>query len=180
MTTFGLRRRVACYVTRTVEEGEQLLVFEHATDDPGDPSGTQVPAGAMLPFEGIEAAALRETEEETGLRELRFVRQLGGQERAFHEPGGPSMTTFVHLQLLNDGPDAWEHTVTGADDRERRVADAGKDEGQPRVSGAGEGDHPVSGATGDKGMVFVCRWEPLPLQVSLADDQAAFIDAVLA
>ena len=73
MTTYGVRRRVACYVTRTTETGEQLLVFDHRDDDPDDPSGTQIPAGGMLPFEAIVDAAAREIEEETGLADTTFV-----------------------------------------------------------------------------------------------------------
>ncbi len=170
MTIFGIRRRVACYVTRTVGQGQELLVFEHADDDPADPSGIQVPAGGMLPFEGIEAAALRETEEETGLGGCRFVEQLGGQERHLHERGGPSTTTFVHLLAPSDGPSGWEHTVTGVGSAagDLNVAEDGEDAGVSTESGVRE----------DAGMVFVCRWEPLPLQVKLADDQAEFIRAL--
>jgi 8-oxo-dGTP pyrophosphatase MutT (NUDIX family) len=107
---------VACYVTRTTEAGEELLVFEHTEVDPGDASGIQVPAGGMLPFEGIEDAAAREVEEETGLAGLTFVEQVGGVELGLHDPGGPSMTTYVHLTAPSDGPASWEHLVGGGGD----------------------------------------------------------------
>jgi 8-oxo-dGTP pyrophosphatase MutT (NUDIX family) len=113
MPIYGMRRRVACYVTRTSETGEELLVFEHADDDPADPSGVQIPAGGMLPFEGIVEAAVREVNEETGLDDLTFVEQLGGVELGLSEPGGPSMTTYVHLTAPSDGHATWEHTVGG-------------------------------------------------------------------
>src|SRR4051794_32092713 len=70
MPIYGYRRRVACYVTRVGEAGSELLVFDHVDDDPDNPPGTQIPAGGMLPFEGIEAAAAREAAEETGLSGL--------------------------------------------------------------------------------------------------------------
>ena len=65
----------------------ELLVFDHADDDPEQPSGTQIPAGGMLPFEGIEDAAAREVAEEVGLTGLTFVAQLGGVEVALGDPG---------------------------------------------------------------------------------------------
>ena len=148
MTTYGVRQRVACYVTRTTETGEELLVFDHRDDTPDDPSGTQIPAGGMLPFEALVDAAAREIEEETGLAETSFVEQVGFVELGLDEPGGPSMTTYVHLTTPSDGPNAWEHTV----------------------GGGGE----------DGGMVFLCRWEPLPLAFDLAADQGQFLDVVLA
>jgi 8-oxo-dGTP pyrophosphatase MutT (NUDIX family) len=113
MPIYGMRRRVACYVTRTTEAGEELLVFEHTDDDPADPSGIQIPAGGMLPFEGIEEAAVREVNEETGLEDLSYAGQLGGVELGLDDPGGPSMTTYVHLTAAADGPTAWQHAVSG-------------------------------------------------------------------
>jgi 8-oxo-dGTP pyrophosphatase MutT (NUDIX family) len=113
MPIYGFRRRVACYVTRTAEGGMELLVFDHADDDPDNPSGTQVPAGGMLPFEGIEEAAAREVAEEVGLTGLTYVAQLGGTEVPLGQPGGPSVTTYVHLSAPMDGPAAWEHRVGG-------------------------------------------------------------------
>ena len=150
MAIYGYRRRVACYVTRTTEGGEELLVFDHHPDEdpPDDPSGTQIPAGGMMPFEAIEVAALREVREETGLEDVTYVEQVGFVEMGLDAPGGPSMTTFVHLQASSDGATAWEHLVTG------------------------EG--------GDAGMRFLCRWEPLPLSFELAGDQGRFLDGVLA
>lgn len=147
MTIYAVRRRVVCYVTRTTEAGEQLLVFDHAEDDPQSPSGTQVPAGGMLPYEALADAARRETAEETGLVDVSYVGQVGAVELGLHDAGGPSMTNFVHLQAASDGPDSWEHTV----------------------SGDGE----------DRGLVFRCRWQLLPLPFGLAGGQGEFLDAVL-
>jgi 8-oxo-dGTP pyrophosphatase MutT (NUDIX family) len=113
MPIYGVRRRVACYVTRATDSGVELLVFDHAEDDPDYPSSTQIPAGGMLPFEGIEDAAAREVAEEVGLSGLTFVAQLGGVEIPLGEPGGPSVTTFVHLVAVADVPSSWEHRVTG-------------------------------------------------------------------
>lgn len=143
MTTYGVRLRVACYVTRATGSGDELLVFDHRDDTPDDPSGTQVPAGAMLRFEAITDAAAREVEEETGVIDTTFVGQVGFVELGIDDPGGPAMTTYVHLTTPTDGPQSWEHTV------------------------GGDGE--------DGGMVFLCRWEPLPLGFALAADQGQFL-----
>jgi 8-oxo-dGTP pyrophosphatase MutT (NUDIX family) len=116
MTIYGVRRRVACYVTRTGPNGAELLVFEHADDNPADPSGVQIPAGGMLPFEAIDQAAQREVEEESGLTNVTFQRQLGSVELGLNDEGGPSVTTFVHLTVASGGPPSWTHTVTGQGD----------------------------------------------------------------
>ena len=142
MTIYQVRRRVACYVTRATDRGRELLVFDHAEDDPDDPSGTQVPAGGRLPFSALAEDAVRETEEETGLSGLVFVRALGAVQVAAGEPGGPSVTDYVHLEAPADSPASWEHTVSGGD---------------------------------DDGLVFSCRWEPLPLTLRLAGEQDAFL-----
>lgn len=150
MTIYGVRRRVACYVTRSTEQGGELLVFDHVDDDPEDPSGTQIPAGGMGTFEALTGAAFREVQEETGLSGLQFVGQVGAVELGLDEPGGPSMTTYVQLAAPDtskaDGPREWEHAVTGYDT--------------------------------DAGLVFRCRWEPLPLSVELAGDQGRFLSAL--
>lgn len=150
MTIYGVRRRVACYVTRSAENGTELLVFDHVDDDPADPSGTQIPAGGMAPFEALTDAAFREVREETGLLGLQFVGQVGAAELGLDDPGGPSMTTYVHL-ALPDGAAATD---------------------------AGEWEHAVTGDGADAGMIFRCRWEPLPLSVELAGGQGQFVPAV--
>jgi 8-oxo-dGTP pyrophosphatase MutT (NUDIX family) len=113
MTIYGVRQRVACYVTRSTSTGDQLLVFDQVDDDPAQPSGCQVPAGGMAPFEAVEAAAAREVAEESGLTGLTFDRQLGAVELGLHDDGGPSVTTYVHLTAPHDGDATWEHVVTG-------------------------------------------------------------------
>jgi ADP-ribose pyrophosphatase YjhB (NUDIX family) len=150
MSIYGYRHRVAAYVTRTTEAGQELLVFDHHPDDddPADPAGTQVPAGGMLRSETLEEAALREVQEECGLTEVRYVEQVGFVELGLGEPGGPAMTNFVHLEAPSDGESSWEHLV------------------------GGDGE--------DAGMTFLVRWEPLPLGFELAGGQGAFLDAILA
>lgn len=148
MSIYGFHQKVICYVTREGAEGRELLVFEHVEDDPAAPSGVQVPAGGMKRFESVRDAAHREVEEETGLMGVTFANQLGGVELGLDEPGGPSMTNFVHLLGPDDGEAQWEHVVHGDDN------------------------------DSDLGMRFSCRWEPLPLKVPLAVGQDAFLHKV--
>lgn len=149
MTIYGVRRRVACYVTRRSPRGTELLVFDQPGDDPAHPSGTQIPAGGMGAFESLVDAAVREVREETGVDGLAFVGQVGAVELGLAEPGGPSITTYVHL-TASSGADAV----------------------------AGEWDHRVTGEGLDADMTFRCRWAPLPLSFRLAGGQGRFLAAV--
>jgi ADP-ribose pyrophosphatase YjhB (NUDIX family) len=63
-------RKVYAYITYK----DQLLVFEH-TDFPE--AGIQVPGGSVEDGETVEYAVIRETEEETGLKNFKIVRKLG-------------------------------------------------------------------------------------------------------
>lgn len=150
MSIYAFGRRVICYVTRTTPGGSHLLVFEHADDDPSNPSGLQVPAGTMLPFESVADAAVREVAEETGLSDLEYVGQLGAQELGLDDEGGPAVTNFVHL-------------VAGGTSSGEAV------DGQPGW------DYVVTGEGGDAGLTFRCRWEPLPLGLELAGGQGSFL-----
>jgi 8-oxo-dGTP pyrophosphatase MutT (NUDIX family) len=64
-------QRATAYLT---DATGRLLVFDHV-DAPE--TGTQVPAGGILPGEEPEAAVLRELLEESGLRDAMVVRKLG-------------------------------------------------------------------------------------------------------
>jgi ADP-ribose pyrophosphatase YjhB (NUDIX family) len=72
--------KVFAYVTHR----NRLLVFRH-TDFPE--AGIHVPAGTVLKEEGLEAAVLREAEEETGLGDLRINSYLGEQIRNTEDVG---------------------------------------------------------------------------------------------
>jgi 8-oxo-dGTP pyrophosphatase MutT (NUDIX family) len=66
--------KVTAFVTRTVNGRRELLLFEHPY------AGIQIPAGTVEPGEAPEAAAIRETQEETGLRDVAIDQYLGMQE----------------------------------------------------------------------------------------------------
>jgi 8-oxo-dGTP pyrophosphatase MutT (NUDIX family) len=113
VTIYAVRRRVACYVTRSSDAGPELLVLDHV-DDASHPSAAQVPAGDILPFESLEPAAFRRIDEECGLSGLAFQGELGAVELGLRDPGGgPSMTVYVHIEAPTDTEPAWRHEVSG-------------------------------------------------------------------
>jgi 8-oxo-dGTP diphosphatase len=83
-------------------------VFSH----PESPeAGIQVPAGSVEPGEALDAAALREAHEETGLPNLRLVAYLGDQlfDRRVIGDVGIHHRHFYHLQAAGDPPATWRH-----------------------------------------------------------------------
>ncbi len=93
------RNRVVCYITR----GKQLLVFEHDADYE---AGIQVPGGGIEPGERPEAAAIRESLEETGLS-LKNPVFLGSKRYAFETSN--QHWHFFWLEAPQSTPDSWEH-----------------------------------------------------------------------
>jgi 8-oxo-dGTP pyrophosphatase MutT (NUDIX family) len=104
--------RVVAYVTRERGGRRELLVFDHRDDRE---AGTQVPAGRLEPGENIEAALLRELEEEAGLSSARIVRKIGTWEPGML-PHGELYTNHAYEIEAPGAPDAWEHVVFGDGD----------------------------------------------------------------
>lgn len=101
------RNKAYCYIT----QGDRLLVFRHV-DFPE--AGIQVPGGTIEPGEAPEAAALREAEEETGLRDLALVGLLGEAERDLNDRGRDEIhhRWFYHLRCESETPEVWRHDET--------------------------------------------------------------------
>jgi ADP-ribose pyrophosphatase YjhB (NUDIX family) len=106
-----VRERVSVYVTREWNGETELLVFDHR----GMPeAGTQVPAGRVDAHETLEEGALREVEEETGLRvEILGVLADPREHDAVHGVDAHKTTAF-RARAQAGGPDSWSHPVTGA------------------------------------------------------------------
>ena len=102
------RRRVVAYVTREGARGRELLVIEiPARRD----LGAEVPAGRLDPGESdLERCLQRELLEETGLTEVRDVREIAGPDEL---PGEYENHAF-HVVCEQETPDAWEHVVQGS------------------------------------------------------------------
>ncbi len=69
-----LLEKVTAFITRQNEEITELLVLKHPS------AGLQIPGGTVEPGEEPLAAALREAQEETGLKDFASYRQIGLQE----------------------------------------------------------------------------------------------------
>lgn len=103
--------KVFAYITHR----NRLLVFRH-TDFPE--AGIQVPAGTVMTEEDLEAAVLREAEEETGLRDLTIKTYLGEQIRNMEDFGKQEIhhRHFYHLLCSGDPPEEWQHDETSPSD----------------------------------------------------------------
>jgi 8-oxo-dGTP diphosphatase len=101
-----MKEKVLAYITRGSGDAAELLAFEHR--DHAE-AGLQVPAGGVERWEPIEAALVREIEEETGLVGCRIVSRL-----VVVEDVARAIRRHVFHVLAPAGTvDAWEHTVTG-------------------------------------------------------------------
>ena len=96
--------KVITYITNL----ERLLVFRH-TQFPE--AGIQVPAGTVERGEEIEAAAMREAGEETGLTDLLMEGHLGSDTIQATLSGKTATVTrhFFHLRLPGTAPQRWIH-----------------------------------------------------------------------
>jgi ADP-ribose pyrophosphatase YjhB (NUDIX family) len=106
-----VRKRVVGYVTRERKGVHELLVFDHR-DLPDVP--TQVPAGRIDADEDLESGLRREIEEETGVTTFRMAGELADADEfeRLYGPGAHRSRAF-HAIAEGDGPDRWEHPVTG-------------------------------------------------------------------
>src|SRR4051812_33866123 len=72
-------------------KGQVALVEQHG-------NSWSFPKGGVEPGEDYRAAAMREIFEETGLRDITFVRELGSYERYSLGPDGKSEATELGLR----------------------------------------------------------------------------------
>ena len=98
------RQKSFSYIIRLNQAGPELLVFA-SLEEPG----LEIPKGSVQPGEMPAQAAMREVEEESGLRAMTLVKELGvtlWQDEEQH------FFLFRADELL---PDRFEHVVTGQD-----------------------------------------------------------------
>ncbi|MDA1676038.1 NUDIX hydrolase [Bacillus cereus group sp. TH152-1LC] len=106
------KKKVHAYVTREKEGVMQLLVFKHR-DIPE--------AGIQIPGETLEAALLREVQEESGLRHLCIERFLADYIILVKDKKEYQKRHFFHVTLLTDVKDDWEHIVSAGEEDEGLV-----------------------------------------------------------
>lgn len=129
--------KVTVFATRGAPAERELLIFEHPT------AGLQVPAGTVDPGEDFAAAALRELEEETGVR------------------GDVAHLLYVEEQAIPRP----NQLIVAAD----LIAFEEPDEGAQRVAWApwrGWGVVPVE-QRGDFTLIDVERWQTYPERITL-------------
>ena len=101
-----------------VTHGSRLLVFIHR-DSPM--AGVQIPGGTVRAGESLEAAVLREVEEETGLIDLVIARPLGSYDHSA-DPllvpvGHENQRRYAfHLEVRSAARDSWLHWERGDGD----------------------------------------------------------------
>ena len=86
-------------------------MFQH-TDFPD--AGIQVPAGTVRDNEAPEVAVMREATEETGLKGLLLLGELGNFQHDIRGFGVEEIQDawFYHLQCDETPPDRWHHDET--------------------------------------------------------------------
>ncbi len=104
MSELPIKNKVFAYITR----GTKLLVF---VERGFESFGRQIPAGHVDETETPEQAVLRETEEETGLSNLRIAKFLGIKIDDQRKYGLDEYHKrhFFHLECLEDTPTKWSH-----------------------------------------------------------------------
>jgi len=91
--------KVCPVVLRGTEPDVEILAFEHPL------AGRQLVKGSIEAGESIEAAALRELEEESGLTAVRATRHLGVWESGFEG----QVWAFVLCESADRRPESWLH-----------------------------------------------------------------------
>ncbi|AKR09122.1 NUDIX domain-containing protein [Bacillus cereus] len=110
--TMLYKKKVYAYITREKEGVMQLLVFKHRDIHE---AGIQVPGGTVDEGETLEAAILREVQEESGLRHLCIERFLADYIIHVKEKQEYEKRHFFHVTLLTDVKDTWEHIVSAGE-----------------------------------------------------------------
>lgn len=101
------RRKLVAKALNYITHEQSLLVFRQL-DFPDE--GVQVPGGSVEAGEALEAAALREAREETGLTELIVQSYLGSVEYELKvDVGPPHLRHFFHLANVGPAPVRWQH-----------------------------------------------------------------------
>jgi ADP-ribose pyrophosphatase YjhB (NUDIX family) len=100
--------KVAALITRGEGAGRELLVFRHPS------ASIQLPAGTVEMGEEIEAAALREVHEETGLTDVAIVARLAMMAEVMGTDERMITTSGVRLRVEPSDAAGWVEVHVGA------------------------------------------------------------------
>lgn len=84
--------KVTAFITRDIKDYREILAIQHPT------AGTQLPAGTVELGEDIEAAVIREAQEETGIQTFHMQSHLGGIKNELND-GECIITQTVQARL---------------------------------------------------------------------------------
>ena len=86
--------RATSYITRHGASEPELLVFSYPT---APKAGTHLSGGGVGPGERPDAAAIRETLEETGIQGYLEVHGVVGVQQGTYDTGAPCISVYFHL-----------------------------------------------------------------------------------
>ena len=94
-------QKVVPVITRRRHQKHELLVFQHPTE------AVQLVKGTVEPGEELEAAALRELEEESGVKEAVISTKIG--EKHFEFKDEKQHWHFYSIEVSETLRDQWDH-----------------------------------------------------------------------
>ena len=100
-------QKVYAYITRVIDGSKELLVFKHSVSE----AGIQVPKGTVELGETPEMAVVRETIEETGVRNIASVKEIA-KDISTSFDGQMVHRVFFEVCIFHD-KDCWTHNPTG-------------------------------------------------------------------
>lgn len=108
-----VERSAGIIIFRNIDQGRKYLVIRASRDDKNKPVFWDFPKGLLGKGESGVAAALRETEEETGLADLKIIQGFKETVRYFTRHNEKTALKFVAMFLAESKSEdiklSWEH-----------------------------------------------------------------------
>lgn len=102
--------KVYGYITRLKDNKIQVLVFQHSNPE----AGIQIPKGTVETGEEIDAAIIREMQEEIGLQKFKVEKLIA--EDCWKNDDGAIHNRFFYRINVTEVLDEWKYQPTGGDE----------------------------------------------------------------